>query len=71
MTKLRLVLALAGVLALIGAYSYGRVDGGKVCTGSAHTSYQKGVEKNANIDRKVDRMVEPDIDNALSSRWMH
>ena len=69
MTKLRLIIALVALASLVGAYFYGRHDGGTVCKASTLTTYQKGVEKNANIDKQANRMAEPDLDNALS-HWL-
>jgi hypothetical protein len=69
MTQLRLIAALVGVLALVGAYFYGRADGGTSCQASALTEYQKGVQHDAKVDRQVNRMDNPAIDRALS-RWM-
>lgn len=69
MTNIRLIIALVAVASIIGAYFYGRADGGTVCKASTLTTYQKGVQENANTDKQVNRMVEPDLDRALS-RWM-
>jgi hypothetical protein len=69
MTKLRLILALVALASVVGAYFYGRMDGGTACKATALTTYQKGVENNAHVDKQVNRMVEPELDRALS-RWM-
>lgn len=69
MTKIRLILALVALASLVSAYFYGRHDGGTVCKATTFTTYRKGVENNANIDKQANRMAEPDLDNALS-HWM-
>lgn len=65
----RLIIALVAVTALIGAYFYGRADGGTACKATTLTTYQKGVQENANIDKQANRMVESDLDRALSN-WL-
>lgn len=68
--NLRLIAAIVGIVALIGAYMLGRADGNMSCTSSTLVAYQEGVENDAKVDKQVNRMVEPDLDRALS-RWMH
>lgn len=67
--NLRLIAAIAVLVGLFGSYALGRYDGKKLCVGSAAVTYQEGVKKNADVDKQINRMAEPDLDRALS-RWM-
>lgn len=69
MTQLKLILALVVMACIAGAYFYGRIDGSAALKNNALLTYQKGVEKNANIDRQANRMGESDLDRALSN-WV-
>lgn len=73
MTKIKLIAILVALIltgsSIIGAYFYGRSDGTKGCKADAAVSYQEGVKRDANIDRHIDRMGDPDIDRVLS-RWV-
>ena len=64
-----LVSGIVIITLIVGAYFYGRSDGTTITKGQALESYQKGVEGNAEIDKSINRMVEPDLDRSLS-RWM-
>lgn len=67
--NLKLIAAIAVLLAIAGAYTIGRLDGKKMCVGSAAVTYQEGVKNDAKIDKQVNRMDEPDLDRALS-KWV-
>lgn len=73
--KLRLkLLAIIGALifygaSITGAYLKGRMDENKIQANESLRTYQKGVEKDATIDREVHRMDEPALDNALRN-WL-
>lgn len=67
--NLKLILAIGVLAALIVAYTLGRYDGKKLCTGSAAVTYQEGVKKDAQVDKAANRMDEPALDRALT-HWV-
>ena len=71
--RARLIAILMSLLlvggSIVGAYFYGRSDEAAHCQAESLTEYQKGVERNEALDRGVQRMDSPALDNALS-RWL-
>jgi hypothetical protein len=68
LNKLPIILCIWGA-SIVLAYFSGRMNESHRQDTKALTEYTKEITKNANIDKQVNRMVEPAIDRALS-RWM-
>ena len=69
MTKLKVIAALVALAMYAVVYMLGRMDGNKICAGSAAVTYQEGVKNDAQIEKGVQRMAEPDLDRSLS-KWV-
>mgnify|MGYP000078261983 CR=1 FL=1 len=69
MNKLQLIGLLIALALYPVMYMVGRTDGKKICIGSAAVTYQEGVKNDAQIEKGVQRMAEPDLDRALS-KWV-
>lgn len=68
-SRLIFIAILAVIGFIFGSYMLGVRDGKQIQASKSLVLYKEEVQKNANIDKQVNRLADPDIDRALT-RWM-